>query len=238
MPRVRGSKQENLVLKPHRPRQRVWYVAGLFLVVSVALVGSFVLGRQHEVELQALSPEQQQQLKEVKRKLTALERDRKVDQLALETSRKTIEELSAEISQLKKSVTFYRSIMEPGNAQSGLQVHDLGIEYLGKTRYRINWILAQVGKSKGVIQGAVKVSIQGQGAGEKRVLSLKEVAEDEMSNNFKFRYFQQFKAVVNMPEDFIVEKVEVVAESAGKNSMTATREFDWVTQETLADVGE
>lgn len=238
MARVRGSKQENLVLKPHRPMRRIGYAVGLFLVVSLALGMSFMMGRQHEANRLSLSPEQQQQLVVVKSKLAALKRDRKVDQLALETSRKTIEELSAEISQLKKSVAFYRSIMEPGNSPPGLQVHDLGVEHLGQMRYRVNWVLAQVGKSKGTIGGVVKVNFWGASADEKRVLSLKNIAEDEIQNNFKFRYLQHFNAVVHIPEGFIVEKIEVVVESTGKNPMTVTREFDWVTQETLADVGE
>jgi len=238
MAKVRGSKQENLVLKPHRPKRQVWYALGLLFIVTVALAISFVMGRQHEQSLLSLAPEQQHQLKMEQRKLLALQRDRKVDQLALETSRKTIEELSSEISRLKKAVVFYRSIMEPENGLTGLQVHDLGVERLAQTKYRVSWVLAQVGKSKGAVEGVVKVNFWGISTGEKRVLSLNKIAEGELNDSFKFRYFQHFNTVVNMPENFAVEKIEVVVESAGKNPKTVTREFDWLAQETLADVGE
>lgn len=238
MARVRGSKQEKLLVKPHRPLRRVGWFLALLLLILAALAASFLAGRQHERQMQMVTPGERQQLERLQRQIAAMERDQQVDLLAVETSRKSIEALEQEISQLNKSITFYRSIMEPQNGSRGLQVHNLGLERIGSGRYRVNWVLAQVGKSKKVIEGRSDLSFSGISGSEKRVLSLKEVAETEVNTSFKFRYFQHFDAVVNIPEEMQVVSVEVTAQSNGKDAQVVSREFEWVVQETLADVGE
>lgn len=238
MARVRGSKQESLVVKPHRPLRYRLFLVGLTAFVVAALSISFLLGRQYERDLQQLAPGKRQQLEIALRKVTALERDRKVDKLAVETSRQTIKELELEASQLNKAVAFYRSVMAPESAASGLQVHDLGVEQLGQRRYRVAWVLAQVSKTNDLIQGKVQVNFAVTGGDGQRVLSLNEIAETEPNAGFKFRYFQHFNAVVNISNDLVVDKIEVVAESSGRNVQTVSREFDWLIQEKLADVGE
>jgi len=238
MARVRPSKQEKLLVKPHRPVRRGVGLVALVFLLSASIVLGFWLGRQYEQEQQAISPGEREQLNNLQRQLAALERDKQVDLLALETSRKAIEGLEQEVSRLSKKVSFYRSVMEPENGGQGLQVHDLGVEQVGLARYRVNWVLAQVAKTTKEIEGRSDLRFFGVREGQQRVLSLSDVITTTMSTDFKFRYFQYFDVVVDIPKDFKVVKVEVMAESVGKFPQAISRKFDWMVQETLANVGE
>lgn len=238
MAKVRGSKQESMVVKPHRPL-RQWFFLSITTLVMISLMSiSFLLGRHHEKGRQLLNPEERQQLQLAISKMAAMERDNMVDRLAVDSSRQTIRALEAQVQQLNKSVSFYRSIMEPENGVLGLHIQSLNVERSTRDRYRMKWVLAQLGKQDALIQGDVDIRLRGVGEGEEKVLSLKDLAKQELNTNFRFRYFQNFSAEVRIPDDFVVAKVEVLAQANGKKVQAVSREFDWVVQETFANVGE
>lgn len=227
-----------MVVKPHRPL-RQWFFLSATVLVMISLVSvSFLLGRHHERGRQLLDPEERQQLQMALSKVAAMERDNMVDRLAVESSRQTIQALETQVQQLNKSVAFYRSIMEPENGALGLHIQSLNVERSTRDRYRMKWVLAQLGKQDALIQGDVDIRLRGIGEGQEKVLSLKDLAKQELNTRFKFRYFQNFSTEVQIPDDFAVAKVEVLAESNGKKVQAVSREFDWVVQETFANVGE
>jgi len=239
MAKVKGSKQDYLVLKPHRPvRKVVLGVFGFLFFVGV-LVLCFGLGQQYERDLQILAPGQRAQLESLREKVVTLERDRLVDQVAIENARGSLKTLEVQVAQQNKAIAFYRSIMAPESIEKGLHVQRLDVEKLGEAgKYRLDWVVSQVGKNDKYVQGKTSLQLTGISAGERRVLSLKELADDIPSLAFKLRYFQSFSVEVVVPDDIEIKAIEVFAESSMPGAQDISREFEWVNQETIADVGQ
>lgn len=244
MAKVRGSRQENLIVRTHKPG-RFCVLVGIGVVFSaIALVTSFYGGRIYERQIHALGSAEKEKFKELLEHSALLDNDSSVDRMALEVARVNINELEGKIHQLNKEIAFYKSVMAPESAVKGLFVHDLDVEELfgldgsDAGRYRLSWVLAQVGKNKGFISGNVQIKIHGVSDGEKRVLSLKDVSQETPNAAFKLRYFQIFEAEIQLPENLIVKKIEVIASSNGKKPQTIVKEFDWVVQRGLENVSE
>jgi hypothetical protein len=244
MAKVRGSRQESLIVRAHKPG-RFWVLVSIGVVFSlVALVTSFYGGRVYERQIQALVPAEKEKFKQLLERSALLDTDSSVDRMALEVARININELEGTIHQLNKEIAFYKSVMAPESAVKGLFVHDMDIEGLPERdgsdagRYRLSWVLAQAGKNKGFISGNVQIKIHGVSDGEKRVLSLKDVSQEAPNAAFKLRYFQVFEAEIQLPENLTVKKIEVIARSSGKKPQTIVKEFDWVAQRGLENVPE
>lgn len=236
MARVRGSKQETLVVQAHRPWRRMLSLLLFVLLLAVAFLLGYWLAAGHEVGRSAEVVGQSQELKATKKKLLAMERSSKLDQLAVETSRQNIEVLTKEIAQLKKTVSFYRSILEPEVSNEGLQVHELDIAPVAQEHYRLSWVLAQMGKAKGLLQGACRVNLIGYMDGLRKTLALNNLTQKPFEGAFKFRYFQNFEVFVTLPKGFSVTDVEIIAETQGKNKESVSRQFQWLAQENEVNV--
>ncbi len=238
MAKVKGSKQEQLVLKPHRPL-RGWLVSILWLVAAVILIASAVFfGRYQERQAQMLDSAERQRLSNALSKVAVMEQDQRVDRLALEDSRQAIKALEEKVYELNKALSFYRSIMEPEEGKKGLQVTNLELESLPGDRVRLSWILAQVGRKQSLITGNVEVRLHGNGASQQTMLSLKELVGEDLNSQFKFRYFQKFSVDFDIPVDYSVHEIEVYAQTEGKKVQTVSRKLNWVEPERVADVAE
>ena len=236
MAKVKGSKQHKLVVRRHRPLA-AYASYGLMTVAALLMaVAGFYLGRNYEADLYAAEPGERAQLQLLKQEISTLQRDHLVDQLALETSRKSIAELEEQLHQQGKVVSFYKSVMTPEPGAKGLQVQRFDATSMQNPRdYEVRWIMTQVGKNEKEIAGLSNLRLLGTSAGEPVALEMSEVSDQSKSLAFKFRYFQTLKLQVSLPDEFIAEKVEVVAQTNGKKPQSVTRQFDWIVQEALVD---
>ncbi len=244
MAKVKGSRQENLVVKVHKPG-RVWslVVIGIFFA-ALGMVVSFYGGRFYEQQLNLLMPAEKMKLEYYLEKSAVMENDRSVDRMALDAARININELEGQVHQLSKEIAFYRSVLAPESSVRGLFVHDLDIEESTgisdpeNGAYRLSWVLAQVGKNKNIVSGDVQIKLHAVSDGEKRVLSLKDVTSEMPNTAFKLRYFQAFETEIQLPENVKVEKIEVIATTDGKKPKNVTREFEWAVQGGVQNVSE
>lgn len=238
MAKVKGSKHEQLVLKPHRPL-RDWLIGILWVVAAVILIASAVFfGRYQERQAQMLDSAERQRLYNTLSKVAVMEQDQRVDRLALEDSRQAIKELEEKVYELNKALSFYRSIMEPEEGKIGLQVTNLELESLPGDRMRLSWILAQVGRKQSLITGHVEVRLHGNGASQQTMLSLKELVGKDLNSQFKFRYFQKFSVDFEIPVDYSAHEIEIYAQTEGKKVQTVSRKLNWVAPERVADVAQ
>lgn len=235
------TDQGEFVVVRHRPWHRIrrFLILLVFSVVSGAVgymigmaKGGFYFSDMAETctvlsgELSGLRKIEQKS----RQKLINLDRGRQMDQQALTRSRDTIVKLETKIATLRADLTFYKNIMSPTQSRNGLQVGRLELESLRDDRHiAFKLALTQVGDNKSYIGGSVTVNVVGEQDGERQEIPLKDLSDDidSLHIRFRYRYFQDVKGVMTLPEGFDPIAVQAVAEAKGKKSARVERTFKW-----------
>ncbi|MEH6358236.1 MAG: DUF6776 family protein [Pseudomonadales bacterium] len=237
MAKVRGSKQHRMVIKHHHPKKQ-WVMALAALACAVIVWGvGFLFGQYFERQAQLLRPDGQQMLLQLHEQVTELKQGRLVDKVAVDGARSDLKEKQTKIRQLEKDLAFYKGVLAPEKNVKGLQVDRLGVEKLSTARnFKFKWVLTQVGKNSKYLSGNTSLELVGKLAGVEKVLSLKDVVSEELNLKFKFRYFQNFSIQVELPEQFVAEKILLSATVAGNQAQSISQQYEWAVQEALVNV--
>jgi hypothetical protein len=237
-----GSSSEKLVLVPYKKGYRLRQFSLLMFFSVGAAVGGFYFGEyqlklrhtavvEERDLLRAELSQRDQVLSELSAKLAIVQRGQAVDQQANIGVQQTIKDLESSVSQLREDVTFYKSIMAPSSDTKGLQVQKLEITKVrDENKYSYKLVLAQVSDNKNYVDGVVAVNFIGTKNGEPEILALRDISQEtELGIKFRFRYFQNMEGELTIPEGFVPEKVQVVAQSKGKKSTKVDETFSWET---------
>jgi len=246
MARVKGSKQQRLIVVPHRP-----YVRFTRTVVALLLIGlSGAVGYWYGVseglllrdkaesvlaEVTQQYQEKSERLDEASLLIATLERGSDVDRQATEGTRQLVVDLQDQVAALEEENALYRGIMSPALTVGGVTIQDFSITPTSNPlRTRFKLMLTQVGDNKNFIQGFAGVTIIGEQAGEKKALLLNDVSEqiENTDIRFRYRYFQDVTGEIVLPEGFTPEQIYVVAQTSGSGSARVERYFTWNTGDT------
>ena len=238
---VKGSQQEQLVIRQYRPWERFRRTLYLILVIAAIGGGGYFGGLYGSgARIQQLTTERdslQQALQEADRTITSLtqrvgvlEKGGEVDRKATEGIRQTVKELKAQIATLEEEVSFYKGIMAPSSNDKGLRVSKIDIQpqdVAGRFRYSI--MMTQVADNSSYISGLAAVNFIGVKDGEKVILPLRDMdaSVTDLGVKFRFRYFQEVAGDIVLPENFIPEQVQVVLQSTGDKAQRVEQTIDW-----------
>ena len=254
MARVKGSKQRRLIVGYYRPWRR--FLNGILLLILIvgAAGGGYWYGLDGKLSLvhdnykdeqitalKAQVTELTDQLNEAAFRATAVEKSAEVDRAASQEIQQTIKDLKDQVAGLQEEVTLYKGIMAPNNNTSGLRIQEMSVSTTADpTRFRYKLMLTQVGDNNSYIQGFVGVNILGQSNGEKQTIPLKDVSDDieKTDIKFRYRYFQDVKGELNLPEGFVPEQIQVIAQASGNKAARVEKFFDWKALETGGSVGQ
>jgi Family of unknown function (DUF6776) len=238
MPRPKANQK--LVLVQHRPgygRRLTLYITFCILVVAIAAyyAGAFSMRLSHDQAIErlaSLSNEYSTQVSvndDLRQQVANLERSQAINTRAKNEIQTTISALKSEISQLQTDVSFYKGIMAPSDNNKGLQVQIVQLSATSENkRYAYKIVLAQVASNRKYVSGVVAVNLIGTREGEQEILPLRDVSEvKELGMNFKFRYFQDFEGELILPEGFVPQQLQIVAQSKGKNASRVEKSVDW-----------
>lgn len=242
------GQQERLEIVAYNPVKR-FFLRTLLVVLVVALgLGGYQYGRWsiwHERgtavverdELREVTREQEEELKDLRRRVLVTESSNAVDRRAYQEVQQTVLNLNARIAQLENELHFYQRVMAPETVDQGLRIDSLDLRPAGEERsYEYQVVITQVTDNNAFIEGRALISLVGTRGQTKNVtLPLKDVSEevDDLSVRFRFRFFQNVTGKLTLPDDFEPEKVQVILQSTGSRAMRIEQEFDWSTQEAL-----
>lgn len=160
---------------------------------------------------------------------------RNVDAQAAQSLRETIAELRDQQAGLREEVTFYKSLMAPSSIERGLQIAELE---LGRgeadNQFTYHLLLTQAEERRDWVQGNVTLDVQGvrarlDGSSAEEVLPLTDLTDvDPYPMKFRFRYFQNFRGTVTLPEGFRPQSVRVTVVPRGRSGDRDERSFDWI----------
>lgn len=180
-----------------------------------------------EAERRALL-EENGRLREENRRLSErivqFRRSADIDRVAADELRQSIETLQSRVAELRKELAFYRGIVSPEEAQTGLQVQEFRVRPADQPgAYRFHLVLIQAVRHNRRISGQVRLRLQGRRNGELVNLEWPEIALDSPARLvFSFRYYQELDATFRVPptvEPALIQ-VEIVPGTDRVDSVT------------------
>lgn len=223
-----------LVVKHHRPH-RTWVTAAVgAAAVLIAVWLAFVYGeyragfdRQAAVALKDSLADAQERADALNDQITALQRQRAVDQGASQEVQGTLQELQRKQADLQEEVAFYKGIISPGSGEEGLRVQSLRLASDGAPRlYHYRLVLTQVRTRELKISGSVYMKVYGTQDGKPATLDARDVSPNGKGpSGFAFQYFQSLEGDLLLPQGFTPGHVEVTAQESGHAAVQ--QNFDW-----------
>ena len=163
-------------------------------------------------------------------KVAALDMAMKIDREAYSQVESELELLQARILEQQEDIEFYKGIVNENDAV-GLRIQDFQISHgFGEREFDVRLVLAQAFRSDRQVSGGVDLVVEGVQRGKAVRLSLAQLTPDETTAKplqYSFRYFQDLKAALLLPEDFAPERIHIIVRSKGKSSKTVEEFFIW-----------
>jgi hypothetical protein len=223
-----------LVVRPHRPEHRL----RLALLIALAWLASLLLalGLLHllqgpianVVDHSALVAAQGE-IETLRQRNAALERSEQVARAANADLQQTLRDHQEQIAGLRADLAFFSRLTSGGGKREGLNVHGVRVQPGDSERvYNVTATLTQNLKTGQLAGGHVRMEVGGVMAGKLTTLPWGQLAPDQEANGlaFSFKYFQQIKATVMLPEGFEPNRIHVIAD-AGGDMGHADQEFSW-----------
>jgi len=231
---VNVSPPPVLVVRAHDPRRRRRHVVLLVLawIASVLLALGVMQLMQGQIALVVDHSElnaAQREIETLRRSNAALERAEQVARAANNDLQQTLRDHQEQIAGLRADLAFFSRLTGGAGRREGLNVHGVRVQAADSPRvYNVTVTLTQNLKSGQVAAGRVRVSISGVREGKLTTLSWNELAPDKDANGlaFSFKYFEQIKAIVMLPEGFAPNRVRVEAD-AGSDMGRADQDYAW-----------
>lgn len=221
-----------IIEQPSWRRWATW--VGVILIVALAAgIGAFwgLASAQDQIIENRSLLEQVQQLGTENVDLRGRVTD---SELVIETQRATSVALRDELTELHKTnaeleieLGFFRKIMSPGELPEGIQIEQFGVDWVEGSQWNVQLTLIQVAERHAVVSGNVALTVIGSLNGEVERLAQKELATEDASLDYRFRYFQTLVQRIVLPEGFLPKAVEVTVR--GKKEVVVQSEFAWPT---------
>ena len=240
MGKVKGSKQHQMVVVPHRPWMRVWiFCFGLATVAALCgltylhgLDEGLAAKRGLLVERDALLislARTEKVLAQTRQELADVKLGGEVDVLANEEVRQSVEALQSQIAELNEEIRFYKGVMVPNADSTGLRIEQFAISATEvPDRFHYSMHLTQIVEKHEYVIGTVKIAVVGMLDGNKKNYQLSEVSESKLSQiKFRFRYFQKIAGDVILPDGFIPEQMIVVVLPSDQKVRGLDKTFEW-----------
>ena len=242
---VKGSKQEKMVVVPHRPARRFALVTLLVLGAAASAVGGFIYGYSNTTRSQQFEQATQQEMSgqliaaetensELRRQVAILDRSSVMDQRATEEVQETIRSLRDRVAQLEQDIVYYRQVVSEETEDTGLIISQLDIDATRETnRYRYKLVLRQQDADGDTfLTGHVNVNLVGSQGEEQQILSLRDLSaeQDQLDIRLRFKYFQNIEGELVLPDNFVPDRLQVAAVSVEPVEKSINQNFSWVVE--------
>lgn len=242
---VKGSVQQKMVVVPHRPGRRAFYILVAAAAVLASAVSGFGFGyyrtmqsqenvRLSEDELTRELALQTEQNADLRQQVAILERASVMDRRANEEVQETLSSLREQVVRLEQDIVFYRQVVSDEIDSSGMVIGQLDLEAsAGAPEIRYKLVIRQPeSDQESYLLGHVNINVIGSLDGEQTVIPLRDVSaeQDDLDIRLRFRYFQNIEGELTLPDNFIPEQVNVTAVSTSPIESQVNKNFSWVVE--------
>jgi hypothetical protein len=223
-----------LVIRTHeeRSRWREWATIGLFwlatILVAVAL--TWVLRENVPADGVAQLRHALDQNAALQQRVAVLERAQQVANAANADLQRQIGERQEEVAGLRADLAFYSSLTRADAKREGFSVQALRVSAVRDNPRLFNFsvTLTQNLKPGQVASGQVRLSVSGTRGDKLATIDWADLVAnaDAKGMGFSFKYFQQIKGTLLLPDGFVPNGVRVEAD-AGTEFGKSSRDFAW-----------
>lgn len=226
----------------YRPSRLRWLAVVLILGLGVAGWRLYEAGKvaagQELVNLQQQQGRLAGQVRTLKQrnddlqaKLALVQRSGQVDRRAYADVKKQLNTLQDQLFKQREELAFYRGIVTPGEAKTGLHIQAFNVQNGALPNYfQYRLVLTQVRQNERWVHGVVRLSVLGIDKGKPRRLGLTDITAPKTKElAFRFRYFQNLQGQLQLPKGFIPQSVEVKVVPSGRHESALERTFSWPT---------
>ncbi len=223
-----------LVVRPQQNhfRWREWTALALFWLASLIVIAALVWVLRERTPGEGIESLKQllDRNAELEQRVAVLERADQVSRAANAELQRQIGQRQEDIAGLRADLGFYSRLTSADAKRDGLAVQALRIEAAaGMPRlYNFDLTLTQNLKPGQVASGRAKLSISGMRANQLVTLDWNALAQNQDENGlaFSFKYFEQIKGTLLLPEGFTPTGIHVNVDG-GAEMGKATRDFGW-----------
>jgi hypothetical protein len=231
--------QSKLLITIHRPALWLLSMAAVASFIALLIWLAFEYGQKvagyDKGEAMTYIDDLQQQLEdalaqntESQRQAAMLERNSVIDDGATEQLKKSLSEAQAESLELKKELSFYKSIVSPEAAKRSLAIQTIQLKPDLNGGYQYKIMVSQRGRNDRFARGGIEVTIEGSQEGQATTLKLKEVSNEiKKPITFGFKYFQNFEGTMTLPVTFRPEFMRVQVKPKSSRIDPVDEKFAW-----------
>jgi len=229
---------QRLVVKRHAPIKAALIWGIVIVGGTVCLVGAFEAGSIRagysiltaELDRRAKSAQIEEltaQLRTTQARLAEAEVASRVDREAYRQVEKSLADVEARLSAQSQELTFYRGIVNPSDGLAGLAIQRLQVlPGIAPHRFRVRIVLIQAARQDAVANGTADLSVDGMRGGRAVSLPLAQIGTSSNSLSFSFRYFQVVETEIELPADFLPERVVIEVRPA-KAAASIRQTYPW-----------
>ena len=240
---VKGSRQEKMVVVPHRPGRRSILIIALSFIVVASSLGGFAYAYYQTLFAQrGVLVDQLELVQEVERlasensylnqQIAILDTSSAMDQKVTEEVQETITRLRRQVASLEKDIIYYRSVVSEEVEDTGLTIASwdatLTKDY---DRYQYKLVMRQQDADGDTfLSGYVNISLVGKKNGKTVSIPLKDISkeQDKFDVKLRFKFFQIIEGELVLPPDFSPDHVHIAAVETEPVKKTLDQNFSWV----------
>ena len=241
---VKGSKQQKMVVVPHRPARRLVLLLSLGIAIAVSIAAGFAYGfytnlNQQQVtrdELRALEQEilhLGMENDDLARQLAMQTRSAQMDQQANSELQATITELRTVLAEQRQEIAHYRQVVADQTEDTGLEIGDFDLSATAEPRrYRYKLVMRQQDADGDTyLTGHANINVVGTLGEEQVVIPLRDISsQEELDIRLRFRYFQNIEGELALPEGFVPERIQIAAVATEPVAKRVDQDFPWVNE--------
>ncbi len=212
-----------------------WISAVILLIAVSFYIGRYLSNKEREDMLDKISwlntqvENYQQAYQQTNQELVMQTQSAKVDNQSQQQLVETVKGLQEKQQELEAELKFYRNIMAPELAQQGLTIDNFEAINFNANALDYKLVLTQAGRQEQFIKGDIELEVVGQLNGETQTLPFRELGTFQNKDfQFQFRYFQNIEGQIQLPANFVAERINVRVKTTGlRKNQNAEKQFSW-----------
>lgn len=199
----------------------------LLILLGIIVGGGGTYGVQF-----ALLQQSQQENLNLQQKLTANTGMQQVDKEAITEVQRGMSDCQQEMREVKEELTFYRKLagINPETTQEEILLKNVSLspDSHKAQQYLFKLVLTQMAKDAKISKGKLEFGVTGTAFGKPKRLNTTDLKIDPNSLNFKFKHFQRLEGLLQLPAEFIPQKLSISIPSIGQKK-AVEGSFEWKT---------
>lgn len=218
-----------MIIRHHKP-WRGWILTALVVILSLLIgVMSYRFSQKYaqlhyeKMQFKELDVrDYRQKMEELQNENVRLKRQYSIEQQVNRELKNELVTMEQQTQELRHELAFYQGIVVHDPQQDGLSVRGVRIDEGEEGNHILRLVLTKMPNNGMSISGQLDIELLGEYSTSKKLANF-----SVSSQKFTFKYFENVTADFILPDDFVPNKIRVVAQPIGKGQKPMEEQFPW-----------